>query len=65
MSIGKQLLLGLSIYAVSAIIIQGILSYFDPSLNETLRIAITSSPILISIVLTQLLINRIKTKRDE
>jgi hypothetical protein len=64
MSIGKQLLAALSIYAVSAIIIEGILTYFNPSLNEFLRLAITSSPVLISVALIQLLIVRIKTKRD-
>lgn len=62
MSIGKQIILVLSIYVVSALIIEVLLWYFNPSLNEYLRIAITTSPILISIVLTRIIVNKIKTK---
>ncbi|WP_342433411.1 hypothetical protein [Neobacillus sp. FSL H8-0543] len=49
MSVGKQIILSLSIYAVSAVIIGGLLWYFNPSLNEYLKSAITASPILISL----------------
>ncbi len=37
MNVGKQLLLALSIYVVSAAIIEGVLWYFNPSLNEFVR----------------------------
>jgi CHASE3 domain sensor protein len=65
MSVGKQIILGLSIYAVSAVIIGGLLWYFNPSLNEYLRSAITASPILISLVLRPIIVGRIKTKHDD
>ncbi|WP_342430110.1 hypothetical protein [Neobacillus sp. FSL H8-0543] len=65
MSVGKQLILGLSIYSVSAVIIFGLLWYFNPSLNEYLRSAITTSPILISFVLTRIIVDRIKTKQND
>jgi hypothetical protein len=65
MSIGKQIILALSIYAVSAVIIEVLLWYFNPSLNEYLRISVTTSPILISIVLTRIIVDRIKMKQDD
>jgi hypothetical protein len=65
MSIGKQLLIALSIYVLSAVIIEGLLWYFNPSLSENIRIAIIASPILISIVLTRVIVERNKTKQDD
>lgn len=65
MSAGKQIILTLSIYAVSAVIIGGLLGYFNPSLNEYLRSAINASPILISLVLTRIIVDRIKKKHDD
>ncbi|MCT8137665.1 hypothetical protein H1D32_07795 [Anaerobacillus sp. CMMVII] len=58
MSTGKRLILALSIYAVASALIYLLLWYFDPSLNEYLRAAIISSPILVSVVLTRLLVGR-------
>ena len=65
MSIGKQLLIALSIYILSAVIIEGVLWFFNPPLSEYLRIAIIASPILISIVLTRIIVERNKTKQDD
>lgn len=63
MGIGKQIIISIIIYAVSALILEVVLWYFNPSLNEYLRIAITSSPILISIILTRLIVGNFKLKR--
>ena len=63
MGIGKQLLIAVSIYVLSAVIIEGVLWYFYLSLSEYLRIAIIASPILISIVVTRIIVERRKTKR--
>lgn len=65
MSIGKGIILALAIYAVSAVIIEVLFWYFNPSINEYLRIAIITSPILISIVLTRIIVERNKNKRDD
>jgi hypothetical protein len=65
MNIGKQLLIVLSIYVLSAVIIEGVLWYFNPSLNEFVRLAIITSPVLISFVLTRIIVGRIKAKRDD
>lgn len=65
MSIGKQIILAISIYIVFAVIIEVVLWYFNPFLNEYLRVAIIASPILISIVLTKIIVERNKTKRDD
>lgn len=65
MSIGKQLLIALSIYILSAVIIEGVLWFFNPSLSEYLRVAIIASPILISIVVTRIIVERNKTKQDD
>ncbi|MCF6410693.1 hypothetical protein [Pseudalkalibacillus salsuginis] len=56
MNVGKQLLLALSIYVVSAVIIEGVLWYFNPSLNEFVRPSIITSPVLISFVLTRIIV---------
>ena len=63
MSIGKQLLIAVLVYVLSAVIIEMVLWYFNLSLSENLRIAIVASPILISIVVTRIIVERRKTKR--
>jgi membrane protein YdbS with pleckstrin-like domain len=65
MSLGKQIILAISIYIVFAVIIEVFLWYFNPLLNEYLRVAIIASPILISIILTKIIVERNKTKRDD
>jgi len=64
MGIGKQLLIAVSIYILSAVIIEAVLWYFYLSLSEYLRIAIIASPILISIVVTRIIVEVNKTKRN-
>lgn len=64
MSIVKQIMLTASIYIVSAVIIEVLLWYFNPSLNEFLRSVITTSPVFISIVMTRIIVNRITMERD-
>ncbi|SEN76583.1 hypothetical protein SAMN05192533_12017 [Mesobacillus persicus] len=63
MGIGKQIILALTIYAVSALLIEALLWYFNPSLNEYLKNAITTSPILISVILTRIIVKNFKPKR--
>ncbi|SHG56395.1 hypothetical protein [Ornithinibacillus halophilus] len=65
MTLGKQMLLTIAIFTVSAVIIELLLRYFDPSINDFFRSAITSSPILISLVLTNIISNRVKKKTDD
>jgi hypothetical protein len=65
MSIGKQIILALSIYGVSAVVMEWLLWYFNPSLKEYLKAAISASPVLISFILTRIIVDRITSKRDD
>lgn len=64
MDVGKQLLIAVAIYVLSAVVIELVLWYFNPSFSEYLRTVIIASPILVSIILTKLIVERLKSKRN-
>ncbi|MBP3950226.1 hypothetical protein [Bacillus suaedae] len=64
MSLARQIIVVLFIYAGFALIIEVLLWHFNPPLNEFFRIAIKAFPVLITLILSRILVKKAKTKGE-